>query len=119
MARMHELRKPTAQSVAANMYELTPDEASQLYAMDSADQPIADYSGFPEVQAQILLDRRVANPLNNIEGTDTGEYTGYSGLGIYDREMTAGRESLAAPKLGTTVVKLADIRVAVDRTEVA
>ncbi len=39
-------------------YELQPDEVEKLHEVSTDDQELADYNGFPEIQAQIIVDRR-------------------------------------------------------------
>jgi hypothetical protein len=117
MSTRHELDETTPRRTvheAAEAYDLTPYEVAKMHEMNKYDQELADYQGFPFVQAQILLDRREA-------GHSEVTYSNVTGMGITAEEMapplnsSSGRTS----KNGAAVVNLSRRPDTIDQAAVA
>jgi hypothetical protein len=99
---------------AVEVYDLTPLEVAKMHEMDKADQELADYKGFPMVQAQILKDRREA-------GYCEVTYSNVTGMGVTAEEMTPtdDESSRRTLRTGGKVVKLARSAGTIDQAAVA
>jgi hypothetical protein len=99
---------------AAELYDLTPVEVAKMQEMYKDDQELADYQGFPLVQAQILLDRREA-------GYNEVTYANVTGMGvtIEERASSADLESKRTLRTGAAVVELARSVPSIDQAAVA
>jgi hypothetical protein len=61
MPTRHEtdmITSPLTPGQVAERYGLNDDEAGQIATMNKYDQELADYAGYPEIQASIILERR-------------------------------------------------------------
>lgn len=89
--------KTNAEIVA--FFELNEEEKSYLTVMDKHDElsrKVADYYGYPVIQAQIIVDSREEN-------------TGYEATREYDNVVGMG---LTRSEMGVKAVSGAEIRVA-------
>jgi phage terminase small subunit len=117
MATRHEMDAATPRITvydAAEVYELTHVEIAQMRGMDKDDQELADYTGFPMVQAQILLDRRETGYSEEI-------YSNVTGMGVTSEEMapTAGTNTERALKTGASVIDITRGVKSIDQAAVA
>jgi hypothetical protein len=99
---------------AAEVYDLTPLEVARMHAMDKSDQELADYKGFPMVQAQILLDRRDV-------GCNEVTYSNVTGMGVTAEEMAPPNDESTKRTLrtGAEVVRLTRSVGTIDQAAVA
>jgi hypothetical protein len=117
MSTRHELDEATPRRTAydaAEIYNLTPVEIAKMHEMDKDDQKLADYRGFPLVQAQILLDRREV-------GYSEVSYSNVTGMGITAEEMAPPAETSSnkTSRTGGAVVSLARRVGPIDQAAVA
>jgi hypothetical protein len=82
--------------------------------MDKDDQELADYKGFPMVQAQILLDRRDV-------GYNEVTYSNVTGMGVTAEEMAPPTDESTKRTLrtGAEVVKFTRSVEPIDQAAVA
>jgi hypothetical protein len=117
MATRHETDAATPRiSVydAAELYNLTPAEIAQMHEMDKDDQELADYTGFPIVQAQVLLDRRESSSSEII-------YPNVTGMGVTPEEMASPAATNPARELkaGAAVINITRGVNSIDQAAVA
>lgn len=107
---------PLSVKDVASQFGLTEEETSMMQTMDKRFPEIADYRGYPEIQAEWIADHRNIIEERLALGSD---YAGFIGIGLSDEEagiheVRSVKDRGNSARAGRAVVRLANRETSVD-----